>query len=199
MSVRKEIDVYDGIFFITFTNARWIHLFERAQAYDSVYKWFDYLKSHGHFIIGYVIMPNHLHVIIAFRNTKGKSINNIIGTGKRFMAYEIVKGLKKTKQSNLLALLQTFVNNRDKYAGKLHEVFEPSFDWKECNNNRLIEQKLDYIHNNPCQGNWLLAEAPSNYKHSSAFFYSTGQQGCYEVLSYSYLDDVDLTKPTTEL
>ena len=53
-------------------------------------------------------MPNHLHAIIFFpdnikiklRNDKQEVkiayANRLIGTGKRFMAYEIVKRLKKT-------------------------------------------------------------------------------------------------------
>jgi len=59
-----------------------------------VYKWFNYLKQTNHYITGYVIMPNHLHALIAFSNT-GKNINKIIGNGKRFMAYDIVGKLKE--------------------------------------------------------------------------------------------------------
>ncbi len=40
---------------------------------------------------------------------------------------------------------------------------------------------------------WLLSENPIDYLHSSAKFYATGQQGAYEVTSYSALKDVDLT------
>ncbi len=35
----------------------------------------------------------------------------------------------------------------------------------------VLEQKLDYIHNNPCQGKWLLADDPTKYKYSSASYY----------------------------
>lgn len=38
-------------------------------------------------IIGYVIMPNHIHVLIDFIKTH-QTINTIIGNGKRFMAYD---------------------------------------------------------------------------------------------------------------
>jgi hypothetical protein len=38
----------------------------------------------------------------------------------------------------------------------------------------LIYQKLNYIHNNPCQGKWMLASNPLEYKFSSAKFYETG-------------------------
>ena len=55
-----------------------------------VYEWFDVLKKDGYKEIGYVIMPNHLHVMIYFPKP-GYNLNKIIGNGKRFMAYEINK------------------------------------------------------------------------------------------------------------
>lgn len=194
MSVRREITEYDGIYFITFTCCRWLHLFEEAKAYEAVYKWFDYLKSKGHYITGFVIMPNHVHVLIAFRNTQGQSINSIEGNGKRFMAYEIVKRLKDLKKEEMLKSLETYVNAKEKLKGKLHEVFEPSFDWKECTTDKFIEQKLNYIHENPCRGRWELSKYPEEYNHSSASYYCTGKQGVYEVIHYMELEDIDLTK-----
>jgi REP element-mobilizing transposase RayT len=69
MSVRRQIPEYDGIYFITITCSEWLHLFELSNGYEEVYKWFDHLKGKGHFIVGYVIMPNHIHALIAFRNS----------------------------------------------------------------------------------------------------------------------------------
>lgn len=193
MSVRRQIHESNGIYFITFTCARWMRLFEISHSYDVVYKWFDYLKSQGHYVIGYVIMPNHVHAIIGFANV-GVSINKTIGNGKRFMAYEIVRRLQEQKQEEVLHHLSSFVNNTDRKRNKRHEVFEPSFDWKECNSRDFIVQKLDYIHANPCKGNWSLVQSPVDYDHSSAKFYTTGLQGVYEVTSYSVLEDIDLTE-----
>ncbi len=45
MSVRREITEYDGVYFITITCSRWLHLFELANGYDEVYKWFDHFVS----------------------------------------------------------------------------------------------------------------------------------------------------------
>ncbi|MFN2458016.1 MAG: transposase, partial [Chitinophagaceae bacterium] len=36
---------------------------------------------------------------------------------------------------------------------------------------RFFQQKLDYIHSNPCQPQWTLALHPAEYKYSSAGFY----------------------------
>jgi len=67
--------------------------------------------------------------VIAFHNTS-KTINSIIGNGKRFIAYDIVKRLEKQQENTLLSKMQSMVNTTQKADNKLHEVFEPSFDWK---------------------------------------------------------------------
>jgi hypothetical protein len=79
----------------------------------------------------------------------------------------------------------------------LHEVFEPSFDWKECRSSRFINQKLNYVHDNPCRGKWNLVSSPVDYVHSSAKFYFTGEQGVYEVF-FGMLEDIDLTGSVNE-
>jgi len=101
MPVKIKIAEHQGTYFITFTCFNWLPLIQLTKAYDSVYLWFDTLLKNGHLISGYVIMPNHVHVLISFINT-GQSINTIVGNGKRFMAYEIVKRLKTQGETTLL-------------------------------------------------------------------------------------------------
>jgi hypothetical protein len=84
-------------------------------------------------------MANHVHAIIAFHNT-GKTINSIIGNGKRFIACDIVKRLQQQQENILLSKMQSMMNNTQKSDNKLHEVFEPSFDWKECRTPAFIQQ-----------------------------------------------------------
>jgi len=192
MSVRKTIPENNGVYFITFTCANWLPLFKICNAYSLVYKWFDHLKKEGHYIIGYVIMPHHVHAIIAFKNTS-KPINTIVGNGKRIMAYELVDILQQANKTLLITEMQQMVNNTDKKRNKLHEVFEPSFDWKECRTIEFIQQKLKYMHGNPCKCSPKLAYLPEEYLHSSAKFYITGEQGIYPVTSFMDLQDIDLT------
>ncbi len=129
MPVRKDIPYNKGLFFITFTCFRWLPLIEQTNSYDLVYSWFDYLKKQNHRIAGYVIMPNHIHVLIDFARST-KKINTVVGDGKRFMAYEIIKRLKKKGETETLALLEKAVTAKSKDKGKNYEVWEESFDWK---------------------------------------------------------------------
>ena len=193
VSVKQQITETDGIYFITITCYNWLHLFEVSKSYSSVYDWFKYLKDNSHYITGYVIMPNHLHALIGFSNS-GKNINGIVGNGKRFIAYNIVDKLKKQNNEIILDQLSKAVNASDKKRGKLHEVFEPSFDIKECFTKKFIIQKLNYIHNNPCSGKWNLSDSPENYIYSSAGFYYTGVQGIFPVENIMELMDIDLSE-----
>jgi len=190
MSVRKKIDESNGVFFITFTCARWLPLFELTDGYDAVYKWFDYLKAQKHHIIAYIIMPSHVHVMIAFSSTR-IPINTIVGNGKRFMAYELVKKLQAQSNKTLLEEMASWVNTTEQLQNKKHQVFEPSFDRKECYSIPFMQQKADYIHHNPCKAG--MVKLPEEYKHSSARYYYIGEQGVYPVITYMELQDIDLT------
>jgi len=137
-------------------------------------------------------MPDHLHTLIAFRNI-GKTINSRVGTMKRFIAYDLVARLKSNEQHDLLQRMAGGVNAADRKRGKLHEVFELSFDSKHCLTPAFIQQKLDYIHNNPCAAKSQLTDGPADYLHSSAHYYLTGSQGVYPVTNYMEMEDIDLT------
>lgn len=155
-------------------------LISLADAYDLVYKWFDYLKSKGHSITGYVIMPNHIHVLIYFNGTS-KSINTIIGDGKRFMAYGIIKRLQEKQETRTLSTLHLHLTASDYKKGQRYVVWKDSFDWKRCDTPAFVWQKLHYIHKNPCRGKWQLAENPAAYEHCSARYYLIGEHAAYVV------------------
>ncbi len=173
MPVKRTIPFDTGIFFITFTCYKWLNLIEKVNAYDLFYNWFTILKKDNHCLVGYVIMPNHVHLLISFDKAK-QPINTIIGNRKRFIAYEIVKRLEAAGEVELLTLLKTGVEANRKANNKQHEVWQQSFDWKYCDSEKLILQKLNYLHYNPCNGKWMLAPSFVEYVHSAASFYELG-------------------------
>jgi REP element-mobilizing transposase RayT len=116
MPVRREIPYNEGLYFITFTCYKWLPMIEITNSYEIVYRWVDYLKTKNHHVVGYVIMPNHIHVMISFSKTE-KSINKIIGDGKRFMAYDIIKRLEQRELKPMLEKLEKAVSGTDKKRG----------------------------------------------------------------------------------
>lgn len=168
-------------------------LFDESDGYDVVYRWYDDLKKEGNFIHAYVIMPNHVHSIISFAEN-GQNINTTVGNGKRFMAYEIVARLKAANKTQLLQTLSLAVRPNRKQKNQKHSIWESSFDWKYCYSMEFIIQKLEYIHSNPCRGTWELCGDPTEYIHSSAKFYMTGEDGIYPVTHVGELSEIKLTR-----
>ena len=128
-------------------------------------------------------MPNHLHLLLYYAGGV-QSLNTIVGNGKRFIAYDIIKRLEKQNDLELLRTLELGVCAKDKSRGKKHEVWQGAFDGKECRTEKFVLQKLHYIHNNPCSKRWKLASSPIDYLHSSARFYICGKHAGYPVTDY---------------
>jgi hypothetical protein len=131
-------------------------------------------------------MPNHLHVLL-FPTHTGTSLNKLVGEGKRFMAYDIVNSLKRACKESILKDLEQGVEPKEKLKGKKHQVFRISFDGRKCFTQKMVEQKLDYIHHNPVSGKWSLVKDFTAYTHSSAGFYEHDIMGNFEITHYKDL------------
>lgn len=151
MAVRNKTPFKpDEIYFITFTILDWEKVFTNEISYGLVYKWFYYMeKNYGNKVRAYVIMPNHIHLLLYISLTSPK-LCTLIFNAKRFLAY------------------------------KLKCLFEPRYDSLIIQSRKFLLEKINYIHNNPCQENWGLAEKPENYAQSSASNYILGK-GVYPV------------------
>ncbi len=186
MSLHVQHSENHEVYFCTVTCYQWLPLIEEAQVYYSVYRWFEHLKNDGCKVAGYVIMPNHFHVLL-YPTHSDTSLNKLVGEGKRFMAYDIVKNLERYGRLDLLKVLQEGVETKERLRGKKHQVFHLSFDARKCFNEKMIEQKLDYIHHNPVRGKWSLVDDFARYPHSSAGFYELGEVGNFEIVHYKDL------------
>ena len=186
MAIKWKHDDSCTMYYCTFTCYDWLPLFEMVNGYDMVYKWFDHLKTLKHYSTAFVIMPNHLHVILYFPEA-GFNLNKIISNAKRFIAYEIIKRLQQMQKQDILNYLAAEVSGREKKKGQLHKVFIDSFDAKAIYNEKFFNQKLNYIHLNPVSGKWQLVKDYTEYEHSSASFYETGKVKNYELHDFRLL------------
>jgi REP element-mobilizing transposase RayT len=182
----KHSDEYT-LHFCTFTCYQWLSLFELTNGYDLVYSWFDFLKTRKQAdVVAYVVMPNHLHCILQLQKEKF-DLSKIIGNGKRFMAYEMIKRMEGAGQEDMLQQLMQGLTKREIKKGQKHKVFEGSFDAKPIYSDHFFYQKLNYIHMNPLTGKWKLVEDFISYEHSSASFYELGIAKHFEPRHYKDL------------
>lgn len=71
----------DKFYFVTITCYKWIHLLEISNIYDYIPYWFSKLNEKHYQVCGYVIMPNHIHLLL-YVDQKCLSLNKTIGEGK---------------------------------------------------------------------------------------------------------------------
>ena len=92
MAVRNKSDFQsNAIYFITFTVLDWEKRLTTEYSYSLIYKWFRYMREHyQNKIHGYVVMPNHIHMLISLQNQiKDSSLSTIIGSYKSGVSREV--------------------------------------------------------------------------------------------------------------
>lgn len=70
------------------------------------------------------------------------------------------------------------VNAKD----RIYQLWERNAFWFELDNDTTLLQKLNYIHNNPLQEKWQLAENAEDYLFLSAAFYYSNNNNNFNFL-----------------
>ncbi len=113
-------------------------------------------------IFSFVIMPNHMHILwLIDEKHKREDVQRDL---LKFTAQQILFDLKANHPQ---VAAQFLVNEKDRN----FLVWERNPRSIDLFTTQMIEQKLDYIHNNPLQEHWKLADTPEDYYWSSAAFY----------------------------
>ena len=99
--------------FITATVIDWIDVFTRQAYRDIVIESLDYcIKNKGMILYGYVIMSNHIHLII--QSEEGK-LSDLIRDFKKFTAKSILEKIQNSPESRKEWMLERF-----KFAAQTH-------------------------------------------------------------------------------
>jgi putative transposase len=116
-------------------------------------------------IYGYVIMPNHIHLLWMMNGLNGKE--SPAGSFAKFTAHRFKELLKEKNPASLLSY-------QSKKTDRSFQFWKRDPLAISITSKKALLQKLDYIHNNPLQEKWKLASLPESYRWSSAAFYLTG-------------------------
>ncbi|QLH32098.1 MAG: transposase [Cyclobacteriaceae bacterium] len=156
-------------FFVTTTCYKWYFLLADDSSKQIICESIDFLNSkYRTHLLGFVIMPNHLHLILFF--PKGNFLSDWMRDLKKFTSVKIRQKIEQSGNINLLESLR--VPERK----QVFKVWEDRFDDVIVSNSKILNVKLDYIHMNPLQEHWNLVLSPEDYVYSSARFYEYGNQ-----------------------
>ncbi len=161
--------------FFTATILEWKHLLKDDVFKDIIIKSLQFLKKEKSIVVyAFVIMPNHIHLIWQIQD--GFKRENIQMRFLKFTAQQMKFRLADTADIRLNNFL---VNDKDRQ----YQFWERNSLSIDLWTSAVFDQKLDYIHNNPLQDKWKLADLSENYKYSSANFYATGYDE-FELLTH---------------
>ncbi|MCE7039743.1 transposase [Dyadobacter sp. CY312] len=158
---------FDKVYFWTDTIKDWKHLLKQDKYKDLIISsWQELIRRENIVIYAFVIMPNHLHVVWEMKEPNGKEMGH--ASFNKFTSHLIVKDLK-INHPNVLPHFKVDEKERQ-YRIWQRDPLAILMDTK-----LKVEQKINYIHNNPLHERWNLASRPEEYPWSSAEFYESGK------------------------
>jgi REP element-mobilizing transposase RayT len=166
MSELRKANVLEATYFVTLTVVGWIDIFTRKEYTDEIIKNLKFCQQNKNLeIFEYVIMPSHIHLIC--RRNQGL-LNELLRDFKSYTAKQILQLVRDNPQESrkewLVYMFQFFAN---RHAQNSENMF-----WQKTNHpielysNKVIQQKVDYLHQNPVAAG--IVTEPCYYLYSSA-------------------------------
>ncbi len=181
MGIRNKIS-QGYSYYLTLTIEEWIDVFSRPTYKHIIVDSLNYcIANKGLEVYCWCLMSNHLHLIASAKEEGNMS--DILRDFKKFTNKAIIDAIKEIPESRRDWMLNLFW-----YAGKNNKkisralgikVWQDGNDAKEIHTTAFLEEKMNYIHNNPV--NAELVANPEDYLYSSARDYS-GEKGLVEII-----------------
>jgi len=180
MSTKYKFYNKEGLYYTSTAVVGWAGVFTRRQYKDILVDSLKYCqKEKGLEIFAWCLMTNHFHLVV--RAKDGFLLPNIFRDFKKFTSKELLKAIaendQESRQERWLALFAR--------AGKYNSNNSKYQFWRQDNrpielfSNKVIDQKVEYIHNNPVEAGFV--DSAKKYRLSSAIDYAGGK-GLLEVI-----------------
>ncbi|MEZ4853779.1 transposase [Flavobacterium sp.] len=178
--------------FVTATVVDWIDVFSRKSYRDCVIECLDYcIKNKGMILYGYVIMSNHIHMII---QSNVAELSNLLRDFKKFSAKTILEKIQNEPESRREWMLERFKKATESHSrNKNYQFWQYGNHAEEIYTEHFLWSKLDYIHMNPIRAG--IVSNIEDYIYSSASNYVNGT-GVIEV-ELLEIPKVDVLKPSS--
>jgi REP element-mobilizing transposase RayT len=177
MSPVKPIFDPANLYFITTTAVNKYHFFHPQGHKHIIIGSLEFMREQQWLkLYAFVVMPNHIHLMV--RILSPHNLQDMMRDFKKFTSKKIVE---HCQLSSNLEFLSKFEQAGERNAKTRYKVWSDGYDAREIFTLEFLEQKLDYIHHNPCQPHWKLVENPEDYRWSSAGFYIVDRPAIIEI------------------
>jgi len=168
--------IYDSkaLHFVTFSTVQWVDALSRPVYKDIVIDSLRYcIVNKGLNLYAYVIMSNHVHLIISAR--EGTQLSDILRDLKKYTSKRLIKAIENNPQESRRSWILWLFRS----AGQANSNNKNYQFWQHDNHpvqlsdNQMMEQRLHYLHENPVKAG--LVFEPHQYVYSSAVDYAGGK------------------------
>lgn len=174
MPVNKRLNLSGpALAFITTTVKDWIPVFSLEKAALLVISQFEEAsKFYGVAVIGYVLMPSHIHALVGFPEVAELS--------KYMQAFKSLTS-RKLEEIDLGPYRSQLIKNGQ------FRLWKRRFDDSIIYSEKQLRIKLEYMHNNPVKDGFV--DNPIQWEYSSAVDWLTDGEGLIEInKDYSWLN-----------
>lgn len=177
MSTGYKIQKDDSAYYITFQIVGWVDLFTRKIYRDIVIESFRFCQTNkGLTIFGFVIMSNHIHLLVQAQNS---NLSDIIRDFKNFTSRKFIETINEGKESRSDWMKMVFEYHGRFKNKQTNQIWTHENHAEQIYSQEFIAQKLEYIHQNPVRAG--IVERPEEYLYSSARNYA-GLESIIEVV-----------------
>jgi len=179
MSEKYKVRDQEKPYFITFATESWVDVFTRQEYKEIILDSIKHCQSKkGLILYAWCLMTNHIHLIVG---RKGKEkIEDIIRDFKKYTSVHICRAIegndRESRKSWMLNIFRMAAKESKKHMN--YKFWQNEYHPVELVDNYMIEQKLDYVHENPVKEG--IVERPEDYLYSSARDYA-GIKGLLEI------------------
>ncbi|MFC1923116.1 transposase [Chloroflexota bacterium] len=168
--VKSDFDLAN-LYFITTTTVHRAHLLKSHSNKQIIIDSFGYMRLKKWIkLYAFVVMPNHVHLIVRFIGSY--NLSDVIREFKKHTSKQIINHAQAESNHKMLSYLEKAAETiKDQH----YKVWEDGYDARDVFSLPFLQQKMDYLHNNPCQPQWRLVDQPEDYIWSSACFYILGK------------------------
>lgn len=155
-------------YFLTCAVINWINIFGHVEIAKIILDSLDFLIRKDRLALhGFVIMDNHLHLIASSAN-----LTKEIGLFKSYTARCIVDFFKENHFDGILKQFHFY--KKQHKTDQEYQVWEEGSHPEAIIDEKMLNQKLDYIHYNPIRKGYV--EDPAHWRYSSFKNYM-GEEG----------------------
>jgi len=163
----------EGIFvyFVTFTITDWLPIFITPEAVQIIVESLRFcIEQKNLRINAYVIMPNHIHMIVFDEQFNNQRLKRTLIDFRKFTGHQLANYV----DNHLSSSFSETIHNKI-LGDRCRQVWQPGWHAEGVVGEAFWEQKINYIHMNPVKKGFV--NLPEHWRYSSAGYWLNGEDG----------------------